>query len=58
MTRRVVVTGIGVISALGRTGPEFWEALAAGRSAIAPMTLIPPGSVRFANAAEVRGYCA
>jgi nodulation protein E len=54
--RRVAVTGIGVISALGPTGDHFWQALAAGRSGIRPMTLVPPGSVRFPNAAEVPDF--
>jgi nodulation protein E len=56
MTRRVAVTGIGVISAFGRGRPVFWDALRAGRTAIRPMTLVPEGSFRFANAAEVPGY--
>jgi len=56
MTRRVAVTGIGVISALGPTRPAFFEALAAGASAIRPMTLVPEGSVRFPNGAEVPDY--
>jgi len=56
MTRRVAVTGIGVISAMGRSRAEFWDALAAGRSGIRPMTLVPPGSVRFENGAEVPDY--
>ncbi len=56
MTRRVAVTGIGVIAAPGATRAEFWEALRAGQSAIRPMTLVPEGSLRFPNAAEVAGY--
>ncbi|MDP9113939.1 MAG: beta-ketoacyl-[acyl-carrier-protein] synthase family protein [Acidobacteriota bacterium] len=56
MTRRVAVTGIGVIAAPGNTRAEFWEALRAGQSAIRPMTLVPEGSLRFSNAAEVAGY--
>ena len=32
--RRVVITGIGVVSPLGSTLPEFHQSLAAGRSAI------------------------
>jgi nodulation protein E len=56
MTRRVAVTGIGVISALGRGRVEFQNALAAGAPGIRPMTLLPPGSVRFANGAEVPEY--
>jgi nodulation protein E len=56
MTRRVAVTGIGVIAAPGATRTAFWEALRAGQSAIRPMTLVPEGSLRFPNAAEVAGY--
>ncbi len=56
MTRRVAVTGIGVISALGRTRDEFWRSLAAGESGIRPMTLVPAGSVRFPNGAEVPDF--
>jgi nodulation protein E len=56
MTRRVAVTGIGVIAAPGATRAAFWEALRAGQSAIRPMTLVPEGSLRFPNAAEVAGY--
>jgi nodulation protein E len=54
--RRVAVTGIGVISALGPNRESFWRALAAGKSGIRPMELVAPGTVRFANAAEARDY--
>lgn len=37
MTQRVVVTGLGAVSALGKTVADFWSALRAGRSAIAPL---------------------
>ncbi len=50
--RRVVVTGVGVVSAFGDTFGEFWTGVARGVSAIRPMTLVPPGSLRFVNAAE------
>jgi len=56
MTRRVAVTGIGVIAAPGTTRAAFWESLRAGHSAIRPMTLVPEGSLRFPNAAEVLDY--
>jgi nodulation protein E len=54
--RRVAVTGIGVISALGANRESFWRALAAGESGIRPMELVAPGTVRFPNAAEARDY--
>jgi len=54
--RRVVVTGIGVISAIGNSVAEFSEALFAGQPGIRPMTAIAPGLLRFPNAAEVQGF--
>jgi nodulation protein E len=54
--RRVAVTGIGVVSAFGDTFGEFWTGVACGQSAIRPMTLVPPGSVRFPNAAEAAHF--
>lgn len=56
MIRRVAVTGMGVISALGNGRAAFWDGLSAGRSAIRPMTLVPEGSVKFPHAAEVPDY--
>lgn len=54
--RRVAVTGLGVISAVGADRESFWQAVSTGRCGIRPMQLLPPGSVRFPNAAEVPGY--
>lgn len=54
--RRVVITGIGVISALGRNAGEFWQALSEGRPGIARLEAVDPGALRFQNAAEVRSY--
>jgi nodulation protein E len=56
MSLRVAVTGIGVVSAFGDTFGEFWTGVAAGVSAIRPMTSVPPGALRFANAAEAAGF--
>jgi nodulation protein E len=56
MTHRVAVTGIGAISAFGQTYPDLWAGLAAGKSAIRPLTLVAPGVLRFPNAAEVPDY--
>ena len=36
--RRVVVTGIGVVTPFGHDVEAFWQALLAGRSCIAPIT--------------------
>ena len=50
--RRVAVTGVGVVSALGDTFGEFWTGVASGASAIRPRTFTPPDALRFPNAAE------
>jgi 3-oxoacyl-[acyl-carrier-protein] synthase II len=36
--RRVVITGLGVITSLGETADELWENVCAGRSGIGPIT--------------------
>ena len=53
---RVVVTGLGVISAIGHNTREFWQALEAGRPGIAPLESIDRNLLRFPNGAEVRNY--
>jgi len=55
--RRVVITGAGAISALGRTAAEFVDSLRAGRSGIGPIRSADCSQVRFQNGAEVPGYC-
>jgi nodulation protein E len=54
--RRVAITGIGAISALGRNAVEFWCALEQGRSGIAPIETVDRAKLRFQNGAEVHGY--
>jgi nodulation protein E len=54
--RRVVVTGIGVVSPIGKTLAEFWASLSSGTTGIAPLTLVDAGRLRFKRAAEVRGF--
>ena len=56
MTRRVVVTGLGCISALGASCAEFWSALRDGRPGIGPLRCVEPGRVRFPNGAEVHDF--
>ncbi len=53
---RVVITGAGVISPLGRDMPTFAASLAAGQSGIAPLTVIDTAQLRFSNGAEVPNY--
>ncbi len=54
--RRVAITGMGAICALGRTVPQVAESLRQGRNGIAPVESTDMSLVRFQNGAEVRGY--
>ena len=50
--RRVVITGLGTVTDVGNTVPEFWNALIEGKSGIGPITLFTPTpewSVTFAG---------
>ena len=40
--RRVVVTGMGVVSPLGNKVSDFWQNLAAGKSGITKLSIIDP----------------
>ena len=52
-TRRVVVTGLGVVSAVGNSVPTFWDSLKGGRDGIRPITLFDTSSFRTYNGGEV-----
>jgi nodulation protein E len=56
MPHRVAVTGLGVISAIGVNGGEFWQSLQQGRSGIGPLQAVDPALLRFSNGAEVRNF--
>jgi nodulation protein E len=56
MQQRVVVTGAGVLCALGHNCGEFWRALAAGQPGIRPLQAVDRGLLRFQNGAEVQGF--
>ena len=54
--RRVVVTGLGVVSPLGNDIPSFWESVKAGRSGIVPISLIDASDMAVRIAGEVKGF--
>ena len=53
---RVVVTGMGTINPLGLSVKEFWEGLAAGKSAIGLITRFDTSNFRVKVDAEVRDF--
>ncbi|MFH0240981.1 beta-ketoacyl-[acyl-carrier-protein] synthase family protein [Streptomyces sp. HK10] len=52
MTRRVAVTGLGVVAPGGIGVPAFWDLLANGRTATRGITLFDPAGLRSRIAAE------
>jgi 3-oxoacyl-[acyl-carrier-protein] synthase II len=54
--RRVVVTGIGMISPLGIGNEPTWNGLVAGRSGIGRITKFDPSAFACQIAGEVRGF--
>ncbi len=56
MNRRVVVTGIGLVSALGIGTSETWAALLAGQSGVTRITKFDVSGYATQIAAEVKGF--
>jgi 3-oxoacyl-[acyl-carrier-protein] synthase II len=56
LQRRVVVTGLGLICAVGNTAPEVWANLLAGKSGMAPITAFDTTDFSVTFAAEVKNF--
>jgi 3-oxoacyl-[acyl-carrier-protein] synthase II len=54
--RRVVVTGLGIVSPVGSTVTSAWENVLAGRSGIGPITLFDAAAYPTRFAGQVQGF--
>ena len=54
--RKVVVTGLGVVSPIGNDIPGFWDSVKAGRSGIGPVTLVDTSDMAVRIAGEVKDF--
>ena len=56
MARRVVITGLGLICAVGNTTAEVWQALTAGKGGVDRITAFDVSNFACQIAAEVRNF--
>lgn len=54
--KRVVVTGIGALTAIGNNANEYWSHLIAGKSGAAPITLFDASLFKTQFACEVKNF--
>ena len=54
--RRVVVTGLGALTPIGNTLPEYWEGLISGKSGAAPITYFDASKFKTQFACELKGF--
>ena len=54
--RRVVVTGLGIVSPVGSTVPAAWDAILSGRSGIGPITRFDVSAFPVRIGGEVHGF--
>lgn len=54
--RRVVITGLGIVSPVGNTVDEAWQNIVAGRSGIGPITRFDASTFSARIAGEVRNF--
>ncbi|MBM4322401.1 MAG: beta-ketoacyl-[acyl-carrier-protein] synthase family protein [Deltaproteobacteria bacterium] len=55
MRKRVVITGLGIVSAVGNSVPKFWESLVEGKDGSKEITAFDASPYRTKKAAEVSG---
>ncbi len=56
MNKRVVITGVGVISPIGIGKNSYWDALREGKSGIKPITLFNTGDYKVKVAGEITDF--
>jgi 3-oxoacyl-[acyl-carrier-protein] synthase II len=55
-SKRVVVTGLGALTPLGNSLPEFWEGLVIGKSGAAPISYFDTSEFKTKFACELKNY--
>ena len=56
MSKRVVITGMGVISPIGNNVEDMWQGVKEGRCGVGPITHYEVGDRKVSLAAEVKNF--
>ncbi len=54
--RRVVVTGLGVVTPIGQNVPDFWAGLRAGKSGVSTLEGFPVDDLKILIAAQIKNF--
>lgn len=54
--RRIVITGMGAVTPIGKTVPSMWQSIQQGKSGVAPITLFDASSSPVKIAAEIKDF--
>src|SRR6478609_11330128 len=54
--KRVVITGVGALTPIGNTLPEYWDGLKNGKSGAAPITKFDSTLFKTKFACELKGF--
>jgi nodulation protein E len=55
-SRRVVVTGMGVVTPIGQTVADFWDGLRQGKSAVAPIETFPQNDPHILQISQIKDF--
>ncbi|MCK5579700.1 MAG: beta-ketoacyl-[acyl-carrier-protein] synthase family protein [Candidatus Omnitrophica bacterium] len=56
MSKRVVITGLGILTSNGKGRQEFWQSLKDGKVGYKPITLFDPAQFRVNQAGEISDF--
>ncbi|MDB5353110.1 MAG: beta-ketoacyl-acyl-carrier-protein synthase [Planctomycetota bacterium] len=56
MSRRVVITGMGVVTGLGHTVKELWDGLTAGKSGVGPLDVFDTTEFKVHFGGQIRNW--
>ena len=54
--KRILITGLGIVSAIGTGKEEFWHNLFAGRSGMRPITIFDTSNIKVKSGCQVHNF--